>query len=157
MISTYNVALPSLVYYLQRRVNVHYAAEPFIADAPKDTTDVRDPSEADYAVLRRPDPDTDVHSHAGAGVRGEAETGSDRGAKAPELVLITNQCVNAMNASFPVRYLTLAYGENERVYDQASMLLLSLIAYAPAPRELVVVTDHPERFAWFEGRSKFTR
>jgi hypothetical protein len=57
-----------------------------------------------------------------------------------------------MTSSFPVRYLTLAYGDNQRVYDQASMLLLSLIAYAPAPRELVVVTDHPERFAWFEGQ-----
>jgi hypothetical protein len=57
---------------------------------------------------------------------------------------------NAMNSSIPVRYVTLAYGPNERVYDQAAMLLLSLIAHAPEPRELVVVTDHPERFAWFE-------
>lgn len=56
-----------------------------------------------------------------------------------------------MTSSIPVRYLTLAYGDTQRVYDQASMLLLSLIAYAPTPRELVVVTDHPERFAWFEG------
>jgi len=29
------------------------------------------------------------------------------------------------------------------------MLLVSLLAYAPAPRELVVVSDRPERFAWF--------
>ena len=29
-----------------------------------------------------------------------------------------------MTSSFPVRYLTLAYGDNQRVYDQASMLLL---------------------------------
>jgi hypothetical protein len=55
-----------------------------------------------------------------------------------------------MNSSIPVRYVTLAYGENESVYNQASMLLLSLIAYAPEPREFVVVSDHPERFAWFE-------
>lgn len=55
-----------------------------------------------------------------------------------------------MSSSFHVRYVTLAYGESERVYAQASMLLLSLIAYAPEPRELVVVTDHPERFRWFD-------
>ena len=29
------------------------------------------------------------------------------------------------------------------------MLLVSLVAYAPAPRELVVVTDRPDRFDWF--------
>lgn len=47
--------------------------------------------------------------------------------------------------------MTLAYGDGEAVYRQASMLLLSLIAFAPQPRELVVVTDHPERFQWFDG------
>jgi hypothetical protein len=51
---------------------------------------------------------------------------------------------------FPVRYVTLAYGQNERVYSQASMLLLSLIAHAPEPRDLVVVTDQPARFDWFK-------
>lgn len=50
-----------------------------------------------------------------------------------------------------VRYVTIAYGSGEAVYRQASMLLLSLLAHAPAPRELVIVTDHPERFRWFEG------
>ena len=29
------------------------------------------------------------------------------------------------------------------------MLLISLLAHAPAPSELVVATDRPERFAWF--------
>jgi hypothetical protein len=29
------------------------------------------------------------------------------------------------------------------------MLLVSLVAYAPEPSEIVVVTDHPERFVWF--------
>lgn len=48
------------------------------------------------------------------------------------------------------RYVTLAYGTADGVYRQASMLLLSLLAYAPEPRELLVVTDHPHRFAWFE-------
>jgi hypothetical protein len=56
-----------------------------------------------------------------------------------------------VTSSIPVRYVTLAYGQGERVYSQASMLLLSLIAYAPQPRELVVVTDHLERFDWFAG------
>jgi hypothetical protein len=51
----------------------------------------------------------------------------------------------------PARYVTLAYGRSDSVYRQASMLLLSLLAYAPTPRELLVVTDHPERFGWFEG------
>lgn len=48
----------------------------------------------------------------------------------------------------PARYVALAYGEADAVYAQASMLLLSLLAYAPEPRELVVVTDHPERLEW---------
>ena len=55
-----------------------------------------------------------------------------------------------MTAAAETRYVTVAYGAGEAVYRQASMLLLSLIAFAPHPRELVVVTDHPDRFAWFE-------
>ena len=47
------------------------------------------------------------------------------------------------------RYLTLAYGDSADVYSQSAMLLVSLLAYAPAPCELVVATDRPERFAWF--------
>jgi hypothetical protein len=47
------------------------------------------------------------------------------------------------------RYLTLAYGDGADACSQAAMLLVSLVAYAPAPRDLVVVTDRPERFAWF--------
>ena len=50
-----------------------------------------------------------------------------------------------------VRYATLAYGDRDQIYRQASMLLLSLIAYAGEPRELVVATDHPEHFEWFDG------
>jgi hypothetical protein len=48
-----------------------------------------------------------------------------------------------------IRYATLAYGGDGAIYRQATMLLLSLIAQAPQPRELVAVTDRPERFAWF--------
>ncbi len=50
------------------------------------------------------------------------------------------------------RYLTLAYGDSADVYSQSAMLLVSLLAYAPAASELVVVTDQPQRFAWF-GRA----
>jgi hypothetical protein len=49
------------------------------------------------------------------------------------------------------RYLTLAYGERADLYSQAAMLLVSLVAYAPAGGELVVATDQPDRFSWFDG------
>lgn len=62
-----------------------------------------------------------------------------------------------LSPSIPVRYVTLAYGDGEPVYRQASMLLLSLLAFAPEPRELVVVTDHPERFQWFDGVARIDR
>jgi hypothetical protein len=52
----------------------------------------------------------------------------------------------------PLRYATMAYGEAPAVYRQAVMLLVSLLAHAPEPREIVVVTDHPERFVWFGTR-----
>jgi hypothetical protein len=48
-----------------------------------------------------------------------------------------------------VRYATLAYGKHEAVFRQASMLLVSLLAHAPRPFEIIVVTDRPDRFAWF--------
>jgi hypothetical protein len=51
-----------------------------------------------------------------------------------------------------VRYLTLAYGDAPGVYRQSLMLLLSLVAYAPEPYELVVATDRPERYVWFGTR-----
>jgi hypothetical protein len=53
-----------------------------------------------------------------------------------------------LSGTLPIRYVTLAYGEAEPVYRQATMLLVSLIAFAPEPRELMVVTDHPERLQW---------
>jgi hypothetical protein len=52
------------------------------------------------------------------------------------------------------RYLTLAYGDHAGVYSQSSMLLVSLLAHAPAPCELVVVTDRPQRFAWFGSAAR---
>lgn len=47
------------------------------------------------------------------------------------------------------RYATMAYGPNETVHRQAAMLMISLLAYAPDPRELIVLTDHPEAFGGF--------
>ncbi len=50
------------------------------------------------------------------------------------------------------RYMTLAYGDDPAIYRQSLMLLVSLVAFAPEPSEIVVVTDHPERFVWFGTR-----
>ena len=50
------------------------------------------------------------------------------------------------------KFITLAYGDAPATYRQSLMLLVSLIAYAPEPTEIVVVTDHPERFVWFGTR-----
>jgi hypothetical protein len=52
----------------------------------------------------------------------------------------------------PIRYVTLAYGEAPGVYRQSLMLLLSLVAHAPEPYELVVATDRPECYVWFGTR-----
>ena len=51
-----------------------------------------------------------------------------------------------------IRYVTLAYGDAPGVYRQSLMLLVSLIAHAPEPFELVVATDRPECYAWFGTR-----
>ncbi len=51
-----------------------------------------------------------------------------------------------------LRYVTLAYGDASGVYRQSLMLLLSLVAYAPEPYEIVVATDRPEYFVWFGTR-----
>src|SRR3954466_3087175 len=51
-----------------------------------------------------------------------------------------------------VRYVTLAYGDAPGVYRQSLMLLLSLVAHAPAPYELLVATDRPECYVWFGTR-----
>ena len=52
----------------------------------------------------------------------------------------------------PIRYVTLAYGEAPGVYRQSLMLLLSLVAHADEPYELVVATDRPECYVWFGTR-----
>jgi hypothetical protein len=50
------------------------------------------------------------------------------------------------------RYVTLAYGGSPAVYRQSVMLLVSLVAHAPEPRDLVVATDRPECYVWFGTR-----
>jgi hypothetical protein len=52
----------------------------------------------------------------------------------------------------PIRYVTLAYGDAPGVYRQSVMLLVSLLAHAPEPYELVVATDRPECYVWFGTR-----
>jgi len=52
----------------------------------------------------------------------------------------------------PTRYVTLAYGDQPGVYRQSVMLLVSLVAFAPEPYELVVATDRPECYVWFGTR-----
>src|SRR5258708_22873325 len=52
----------------------------------------------------------------------------------------------------PIRYVTLAYGDAPGVYRQSLMLLVSLLAHAPEPYELVVATDRPECYVWFGTR-----
>jgi hypothetical protein len=54
--------------------------------------------------------------------------------------------------SGPVRFLTLAYGDAPGVYRQSVMLLLSLVAHAPDPYEIVVATDRPDCYVWFGTR-----
>jgi hypothetical protein len=51
-----------------------------------------------------------------------------------------------------VRYVTLAYGDAPGVYRQSLMLLVSLVAHAPDPYEVIVATDRPERYVWFGTR-----
>ena len=58
----------------------------------------------------------------------------------------------AVPESHTVRYVTLAYGDAPGVYRQSLMLLLSLVAHAPEPYELVVATDRPECYVWFGTR-----
>ena len=52
----------------------------------------------------------------------------------------------------PTRYVTLAYGPSPGVYRQSLMLLVSLVAHATPPYELVVATDRPECYVWFGTR-----
>ena len=48
------------------------------------------------------------------------------------------------------RYLTLAFGDTDAVFAQAHYSLLTVIAHAPKPCELVVITDDAARLQWFD-------
>lgn len=50
------------------------------------------------------------------------------------------------------RYAVMAFGDQDHRYWEAHHCLLGLLAWAPAPREIVIATDHPERFRWFGDR-----
>ena len=55
-----------------------------------------------------------------------------------------------MSDSVPfARYALMTFGGDDFRYWQAHYCLLGLLAYAPKPCEIVMATDHPERFAWF--------
>ena len=150
VLATYNVALPSLVFYLQRHVNVYYAPEPFVNDASATQRMFGVLSENDYAALQDRIGAKTCVVHRVPAFEMKLKQVLAR-APAAESRPHHQSMRGTLSPSIPVRYVTLAYGEEDPVYRHASMLLLSLIAFAPEPRELVVVTDHPERFQWFDG------
>ena len=47
------------------------------------------------------------------------------------------------------RYVLMTFGDDDFRYWQAHWCVLGLLAYAPKPCEIVMATDHPERFSWF--------
>jgi hypothetical protein len=47
------------------------------------------------------------------------------------------------------RYLTLAFGDDDGIHTQVFHALLTVLAHAPRPRELVVLTDAPRRYRFF--------
>jgi 4-amino-4-deoxy-L-arabinose transferase-like glycosyltransferase len=92
VVATYNVALPSMVYYLQRRVNVYYAPERFIADASGSQRMFGVLSEADYTALhdRIRTPTCVLQRVPSFEVKLKRVL---RGTQAPTLVLISNRCL----------------------------------------------------------------
>lgn len=55
------------------------------------------------------------------------------------------------------RYAALVYGDDEAAFRQAWMLFVSLAAYAGPASDFVVLTDHPQRFEWFDGAVRTER
>ena len=91
VIATYNVALPSLVYYLRRHIEVAYDPGPIrrFVDSPKQAFVIL--SRADYGKLR-PTLDTPTcvaSAHPTFDVKLRNVLARD---PLPELVLITNRC-----------------------------------------------------------------
>ena len=91
VLATYNVALPSMVYYLQRHVNVYYSPEPFVNDASATRRMFGVLSENDYAALQDQigAKTCVVHRVPAFEVKLKQVLGR---APLPNLVLITNQC-----------------------------------------------------------------
>lgn len=91
VLATYNVALPSLVYYLQRHVNVHYAAAGFVEDVLKSSRMFGVLSERDYAALQN-----EIGARTCVLQRVPAFEMKLKqvltGAPLPNLVLISNRC-----------------------------------------------------------------
>ncbi len=50
------------------------------------------------------------------------------------------------------RYALMTFGPDDFRYWQAHYCLLTVLAYAPRPCEVVMATDQPDRFAWFGDR-----
>ena len=44
------------------------------------------------------------------------------------------------------------FGERDQWYAQSYLAILNALARTPAPAEVVVTTDHPERYRWFGDR-----
>ena len=55
------------------------------------------------------------------------------------------------------RYVLMTFGPDDFRYWQAHWCLLGLLAYAPKPCEIVMATDHPERFSWFGDTIRIER
>lgn len=91
VLATYNVALPSMVYYLQRHVNVYYAPEPFIADVSAEQRMFGVLSENDYAALQDQIGAKTCVVHRVPAFEVKLRQMLAR-APLPNLVLITNQC-----------------------------------------------------------------
>lgn len=47
------------------------------------------------------------------------------------------------------RYVTMSLGDLDAYHSRAHMALLAVMAHAPRPCEMMVVTDHPSRYRWF--------
>ena len=149
-----------MVYYLQRHVDQYFDEQPFVNAISSE--------QRVYAVLRRRLRRAarrwraDLRHRSPADLRREA---AERAAPAsPAGAAVDHQPVQlrfgtgmvtgmADRAPDPViRYVTLAYGDAPGVYRQSLMLLVSLVAHAPEPYELVVATDRPECYVWFGTR-----
>ena len=52
----------------------------------------------------------------------------------------------------PARFVFVTFGGREALHVQAWYSMLSVMAYAPADTDVVMVTENPERYEWFGSR-----